>query len=445
MPGNHDMTGSGPPGYTRDASLYNHYFGSDRFAGQPWYGGYFGNNESNYCFFSAGDLDFMVLSLEFLPRDETLTWANSVIQANPDRRVIVATHKYLNVDGTRATATEYDGIIGNNGNQIFDKLVKNNENVFMVVCGHVGPEALNVAFNTAGKPVYEILSDYQTLTNGGNGWLRTLQFRPDTNQIAVESYSPTLDLHNLYGEYTLTYDMGGNTGVSGVCWINEVLTNPNGSDSNTTGNEHFELRGTPGMSLTGYYLLSVEGGDPTGRGDINQFFDLGAFSIGENGYLFARQNLSLYTATATGATVIQNTAGQGWGLTGSTVGYSGDGTQVDLENGTTTIMLINIESGIAPDLAMDLDADNDGLLDALPTGWSIVDSVGIIDGAATQAATDWSYGAITLRVGGTAAGSSQYGNIVDVPGAPPTDAGAFTWDASEIPPGRPRLIGLGRS
>ena len=58
-------------------------------------------------------------------------------------------------------------------------------------------------------------------------------------------------------------------------WINEVLTNPNGSDSTaTTGNEHFELRGTPGMSLWGYYLLSVEGGGTTGRGDINQFFDL---------------------------------------------------------------------------------------------------------------------------------------------------------------------------
>ena len=244
----------------------------------------------------------------------------------------------------------------------------------------------------------------------------------------MESYSPTLDLHNLYGEYTLTYDMGGNTGVSGVCWINEVLTNPNGSDSTaSTGNEHFELRGTPGMSLSGYYMLSVEGGNPAGstKGDINQFFDLGAFSIGENGYLFARQNLSLYTATATGATVIQNTAGQGWGQTGSTVGYSGDGTQVDLENGTTTIMLINIGSGIAPELAMDLDADDDGVLDTLPDGWSIVDSVGIIDGADPQAATDRSYGAITLRVGGAAAGSSQYGNIVDVPGAPTTTAGAF--------------------
>jgi hypothetical protein len=144
------------------------------------------------------------------------------------------------------------------------------------------------------------------------------------------------------------------------------------------------------------------------------------------GYLFARQNFSLYTPTAPGATVLQNTAGQGWGLTGaSTVGHSGDGTQVDLENGTTTMMLINIGSGSAPLLTLDLDANDDGWLDPLPTGWSVVDSVGIIEGSATGGATDFSYGAITLRVQGAAAGSSQYGNIVEVPGTPPTTAGAM--------------------
>jgi hypothetical protein len=210
-------------------------------------------------------------------------------------------------------------------------------------------------------------------------------------------------------------------------WINEILANPNGNDSTaSTGNEHFELRGTPNMSLSGYYMLSIEGGGTTGRGDINQFFNLGAFSLGANGYLFARQNFSAYTATAPGATVIQNTAGQGWGLNGaSTVGHNHDGTQVDLENGTTTMMLINIGSGSAPVVTLDLDANDDGWLDALPAGWSIVDSVGIIEGSATGGATDFSYGAITLRVQGAAAGSSQYGNIVEVPGAPPTTAGAF--------------------
>ena len=215
--------------------------------------------------------------------------------------------------------------------------------------------------------------------------------------------------------------------ASAQVWINEVLTNPNGSDSTvTSGNEYFELRGTPNLSLAGYYLLSIEGGGTTGRGDINQFFDLGAFSIGANGFLFGRQFGSLYTPTTPGATVIENTVGQGWGANGvSTGGHNHDGTQIDLENGTTTMMLINIGVGSAPTLTLDLDTDNDGFLDPLPTGWSIVDSVGIIEGSATGGATDWSYGAVTLRVQGAAAGSSQYGNIVEVPGAPPTTAGAF--------------------
>lgn len=210
-------------------------------------------------------------------------------------------------------------------------------------------------------------------------------------------------------------------------WINEVLTNPNGSDSSaTTGNEYFELRGTPNMSLAGYYLLSLEG-QGAAAGDINQFFDLGSFSLGANGFLFARQNNSQYTSTAPGATVLQNTAGQGWGLTGaSTVGHSGDGTQVDWENSASTIMLINIGSGSAPTLTTDLDTDNDGLLD-LPADWVVVDSIGIMDGA-SAAAGDWSYGAITFRAAfpdGNYLGQSTYGNIIDVPGAPPTTAGAF--------------------
>jgi hypothetical protein len=212
-------------------------------------------------------------------------------------------------------------------------------------------------------------------------------------------------------------------------WINEVLTNPNGSDSTATaGNEHFELRGAPNMSLSGYYLISLEGGGTTGRGDVNQFFDLGAFSIGANGYLFARQNFTPFLTTAPGAAVIQNTAGQGWGLNGaSTVGHNHDGTQVDMENGATTIMLINIGSGSAPTVALDLDLDDNGFLDTLPTGWSIVDSVGIID--PTTAATDFSYGAITFRgafPAGTYLGSSpEFGNVIDVPGAAPTSAGCL--------------------
>ncbi|NLE38896.1 MAG: hypothetical protein GX621_12800 [Pirellulaceae bacterium] len=212
LPGNHDMAGSGAPTYTRDTTRYSQFFGPSRFEDQPWYGGNLGgSNENNYNLFSAAGMDFMVLNLEYLARDDTLAWANSVLDAHPNHRVIVATHRYLTAAGARDVTTEHSGFIGNNANQVFDKLIKNHDNVFMVVCGHAHGEALNVANNASGGRVYEILGDYQTLTNGGNGWLRTLRFSPDTNQIAVGSYSPLLDESNLWGSYTLTYDMGGVT------------------------------------------------------------------------------------------------------------------------------------------------------------------------------------------------------------------------------------------
>ena len=197
-------------------------------------------------------------------------------------------------------------------------------------------------------------------------------------------------------------------------YINEMMANAPGADSSgTTGNEYFELRGTPGLSLAGYYLLSIEGQGTTGRGDINQFFDLGAFSIGANGFLFAQQNFSGYTPVTVGASVLQNTVGQGWGTVPTgTAGYSTDGTGVDMENSATTILLINRGIGIVPTLTTDVDTDDDGLLD-LPAGWSVVDSVGLMDGV-SGAVTDFSYGSITFRVGG--AGVSAYGNVIDVPG-----------------------------
>lgn len=229
-------------------------------------------------------------------------------------------------------------------------------------------------------------------------------------------------------------------GLVGLCltlssnaavYINEVLPNAPGGD---TGNEYFELRGTPNMSLAGYYLLSLEGEGGAGRGDINQFFDLGAFSLGANGYLFARQAGSQYLATDPEATVIENTIGTGWGQAnaggvGSSVGHYSDAAQVDFENGATTIMLITIGTGIAPTNTLDLDTNNDGFLD-LPEGWTVVDSVGIMDGATPAGApTNFSYGAITFRVpggtGGAYWGTNVSGNVIDIPGPVTTTAGTF--------------------
>ena len=50
-----------------------------------------------------------------------------------------------------------------------------------------------VSTNDAGRPVIEVLQDYQDYPNGGDGWLRLIQFDIPNNQIVFETYSPVLD------------------------------------------------------------------------------------------------------------------------------------------------------------------------------------------------------------------------------------------------------------
>ena len=102
-PGNHDTGASGPPSAdTRDTTLYNTYFPVTLYETLPTFGGVFeaGKLDNSFHFFSAAGTDWLVVALEFGPRDPVLDWANQVVAANPDRRVIVVTHAYLYSDDT---------------------------------------------------------------------------------------------------------------------------------------------------------------------------------------------------------------------------------------------------------------------------------------------------------------------------------------------------------
>ena len=197
LPGNHDLDSN---------DYYNQYFGPDRFAGQSFYGGHQGTtNNNNYCFFRGGGMDFMVLSLEYDPSYETIAWAAQVVEAHPNHHVIVASHEYLSMDGRRAI-----------GDRIWHFLVKNHDNIFMVVSGHIIGWDHQTSTNNAGHEVIEILSDYQWEPDGlsqpplgGDGWLNTMEFAPTEDKIYFKSYSPYLDewrtteLH----EYELNFAM----------------------------------------------------------------------------------------------------------------------------------------------------------------------------------------------------------------------------------------------
>ena len=206
VPGNHDMEYADKK-LLRNTRLFNKYFPPARFEKYPWYGGHRGDtNESNYCFFETAGMQFMVLSLEYAPRDETLQWADQIVTSHPECRVIVVTHCYMRPNGRdTACGTSY-GLADNSGQDVWEKFVRKHANIFTVVSGHVLGVGMQTSTNDAGRPVHEMLVDYQGLPNGGNGWLRTLRFVPAENKIYVSAYSPLLDEYNEKPAHTFTLD-----------------------------------------------------------------------------------------------------------------------------------------------------------------------------------------------------------------------------------------------
>jgi hypothetical protein len=154
-------------------------------------------------------MKFRVISLEFAPRDETLEWAAGVAKRHPGHRVIVATHCYMRPKGRDTSCATSYKIAGNSGEQMWQKFIRKQPNIFLVVSGHVLGVGLQTSVNDADSNVLEMLTDYQGLPNGGDGWLRSLQFVPAENTITVKTYSPLLDKFNKGAKetFSLKYEM----------------------------------------------------------------------------------------------------------------------------------------------------------------------------------------------------------------------------------------------
>ena len=90
------------------------------------------------------------------------------------------------------TADEYPGKFGPQGEEIFDAL-SHHENLFLMLGGHIATEGERDDVGPNGNTIYTLLSDYQNQPNGGNGWLRIMEFSPANNEITVSTFSPTYD------------------------------------------------------------------------------------------------------------------------------------------------------------------------------------------------------------------------------------------------------------
>lgn len=150
--------------------------------------------------------NLLVITSEFAPRDEVLAWTLKLISSEKykNHKVIYITHSYLKERTAEYTNNEKYKITPRNwGQQIWEKLIQPSENICMVISGHTGNArggfeetvAYRVDKNASGKDVHQMMFNVQQLGggwegNGGDGWLRILEFMPDGKTIKIKTYSP---------------------------------------------------------------------------------------------------------------------------------------------------------------------------------------------------------------------------------------------------------------
>ena len=197
--GNHDtsavgrFSGSAAPGNTnqnvRKTLFFNTFFPVSRFRNQR---GRFEDGKSDNAFytFTAGNLNWLVMTLEFCARPAPVAWANTILDQFPRHNAIILTHFHLN---SRGEINQNNAGYGDlSCQEIYNRMISQHANVRLVLSGHVDSSAHRTDVGVRGNTIYQILQDYQGQDSGG-GFIRLLEIDTEKGTIAARMYSPFYD------------------------------------------------------------------------------------------------------------------------------------------------------------------------------------------------------------------------------------------------------------
>lgn len=187
LAGNHDVGH-----HEADYTYYGEHFGAERYQNKPWYGESYANNRGHYDLISAGGLDLMIMYMGWDVQEEQIAWMNDALAKHPDRQAILVFHEFLQTTGG----------LGKQPQAIMDEVVAKNPNVKMVLSGHYHDTITRTdTFDDDGdgradRTVTSMLFDYQSLDEGGLGYLRLFHFDHKNQQLVVRTYSESLKDYN---------------------------------------------------------------------------------------------------------------------------------------------------------------------------------------------------------------------------------------------------------
>jgi hypothetical protein len=227
-PGNHDFRYPGDF-FDPEGTSYRANFGPQVYAGKPWYRGHSPSELSNYQIIEVDGTEYLFLHLSVETPPEELAWAQGVLNQHRDKPTWVTTHRYLFLWGPLG-AGRYDDFNyffeppyvpdGVKADDFYQNFIAANRQVYLVHCGHNDGEYRQTSTNNFGLPVQEVLADYQTsYGNGGNGWLRIIDFRPDQDRLDVQTYSPTLNSFRTGSESQFSLSVDFDQYVTGSSFV----------------------------------------------------------------------------------------------------------------------------------------------------------------------------------------------------------------------------------
>jgi hypothetical protein len=178
--GNHDVSGTDQ----RGATPYSGTFTKARAAKSPTFGGASPDGYNTFHIFRGGGRDWLLLGLDWRLSPAGFAWANKVIADHPTLPVIVTTHEIAYADDSGAA------YLSDYGQQLWDGLIKNHDQVFLTLNGHYWPPGSTTLSNAAGHDVHVHITNYQDRYYGGAAMIRTYRFDMRRNTVDVSTFSP---------------------------------------------------------------------------------------------------------------------------------------------------------------------------------------------------------------------------------------------------------------
>ncbi|MCD8049680.1 MAG: carbohydrate binding domain-containing protein [Clostridia bacterium] len=135
----------------------------------------------------AGSFDYKVITIDMykLADGTDVSWLKSQLLKYSQNPVILVSHDIQNCSDTAPNDTK----LSDKGTILWN-IVKDYDNVFMMVGGHSHGYGVLELENSYGHKVFSVLADYQFSYNGGNALFKFAEFDEANNQIHLTTFSP---------------------------------------------------------------------------------------------------------------------------------------------------------------------------------------------------------------------------------------------------------------